>query len=277
MRQPYAFPLSLQTVLPADYRHNDTFRQQMETLQHRGFSGVELNIADPFAVNLPDLQDFLGRFNLRMTQFASGLSAKMLNLSLSNASEVVRRESVAFCRECLSWLAGDGAGMIVGFLKGPAASDVDTARAQFARSLEEIGPLAGQLDVPVLIEATNRYESAVANGLADTAALVTSAGGETLRILPDTFHMNIEEADSETALEKYRYLFDSLHISDNNRFFPGHGAIDFHRLFRLLRKMGYTGGLAIEGNLKAELDQDLACTMEYLTPLLLNNTPGPRD
>lgn len=268
MKQPYVFPLSLQTVLPEDYRQDDSFRQQLEMLQRHGFSGVELNIADPFVVNLADLQNFLGRFNLRMTQFASGLSAKMLNLSLSNASEAVRRESAAFCRECLSWLAGDGAGMIVGFLKGPAASDVNTARAQFVRSLEEIGRLAGQLDVPVLIEATNRYESAVANRLADAAELVTSAGGETLRILPDTFHMNIEEADSETTLKKYRYLFDSLHISDNNRFFPGHGAIDFNHLIRRLRKMGYAGGLAIEGNLKAGLSRDLAHTMEYLKPLL---------
>lgn len=277
MKQRYLFPLSLQTVLPADYRQNDNFRHQLETLRRHDFSGVELNIADPLAVDLQELQDFLGDFDLRMTHFASGLSAKKMNLSLSSAAETVRRESVAFCRECLSWLAGHGAGMIVGFLKGPAVSDADTARAQFEHSLDEIGRLAGQLAVPVLIEATNRYESAVANSLSDTAAFVKTAGGAFLRILPDTFHMNIEETDSETSLENFQHLFDSLHISDNNRYFPGHGAIDFGGLIRLLRKLCYTGGLAIEGNLKAELAQDLEYTMTYLKPFLSGNALGPGE
>lgn len=268
MRQPYSFPLALQTVLPENFQHNQVFCDQLQTLKRHGFSAVELNIADPTSVDLPELVEFLNCFDLKMTYFASGLSAKTLNLSLSTTNKNVHRNSVDFCRSTIEWLAGSGIGMIIGFLKGTADADVRQAKDQFLRSLEELAPEAERLNVPLLIECTNRYESAVANSLEDAAELLTYVSGKTIRILPDTFHMNIEESDMDSALEKYIHLYDSIHISDNNRFFPGHGAIDFSRLVQTLRRLGFNGGLAIEGNLKSELAKDLAHTMAYLIPLL---------
>jgi sugar phosphate isomerase/epimerase len=113
--------------------------------------------------------------------------------------------------------------------------------------------------VPLLIEATNHDESAVANN-------------PFVRILPDTFHMNIEERDQFESLAKYAALYDSLHISDNNRYFPGFGAVRFAGLFKFLLDNGYSGGLAIEGNVRQDLLSDIRGTMEYLTPLL--QSPG---
>jgi hypothetical protein len=46
-------------------------------------------------------------------------------------------------------------------------------------------------------------------------------------------------------------------------------------LIRLLRKLEYAGGLAIEGNLKTGFVQDLEHSMRYLKPLLLYNVPEP--
>ena len=71
---PFAFPLAIQTVLPDEYRGRD-FRNRLSLLQKLGFSGVELNIVRPEAVDPADLKALLAEYGLRLTMFASGATA----------------------------------------------------------------------------------------------------------------------------------------------------------------------------------------------------------
>jgi D-psicose/D-tagatose/L-ribulose 3-epimerase len=267
----FSFPLAVQLLLPENYRRQDETRRQFALIKDLGFSGVELNFHDPGRVDPSGLAEFLGGFGLRCTMFATGFTAKSEQLSLSAADGHNRRRSVERALEFIDFAAGLEAGVIVGFLKGGPAPDPASraaARECFADSLDRLAPRAAERRVPLLIEATNRYESAVANSLADTAALVEPYASGGMRILPDTFHMNIEEADPFDALERFAHLYDSLHISDNNRFFPGLGAVDFPRYLDFLKSCGYRGGLAIEGNLRQDLESDLKASLAYLAPAL---------
>ena len=265
----YLYPLSIQLTLPQKYRDDGQFAEVLSTLRSLEFSGVELNVVRPERIDPDDLKDYLNRFGLPMTMFATGATAKALELSLSSPDEPVRRRSVDRCLEFVDFARLFGAGVIVGFLKGGAGSDLEKRRESFRSSLLEIARRAREKQVPLLIEATNRYESAVANSLDDTHELVSAASDNPfVRILPDTFHMNIEERDQFASLKKYAALYDSIHISDNNRYFPGFGAIRFAEIFKFLVESGYSGGLAIEGNVKQDLLSDIRGTVEYLAPLL---------
>lgn len=266
--QKYCFPLGIQTVLPEDYRNNDEFHKNMQTLQEFGFSGVELNMAHPDKIDLADVQKFLQQFELEMTMFASGLTAKTHNLSLSSADPEIRECSVAKCREIIDFVAGSGAGIIIGFLKGGAVEDKQQAKACFSESLQQLHPYIAEKRAPVLVEATNRYESAVSNSIEDAVELIKDFDNPYLRILPDTFHMNIEEADGFGSLAKYADYYDSLHISDNNRYFPGFGAIKFEEVIQFLKEHNYQGKLAIEGNINLSFVEDVKTSMKYLMPLL---------
>lgn len=264
----YHFPLAIQTVLPENYRDDAQFQQQMRTLQELGFSGVELNMAHPNRFNRDDVISFLQDFDLKLTMFASGLTAKTYGLSLSSAKPAIRRSAIDKCREIIDFVAGSGAGIIFGFFKGGPVPDVQEARARFRDSISQLAPQAQEKQVNLLVEATNRYESSVANSLEDTAELIRDLQNPSLRILPDTFHMNIEEADQCAALTKYADYYDSVHISDNNRYFPGFGAIKFQEVINFLKTQGYAGGLAIEGNIKNNFIDDVKRSMEYLRPFL---------
>ncbi len=261
------FPLSIQTALPEDFRENESFHAELRTLQNLGFLGVELNIADPGQADPADIQQFLNGFDLRFTMFASGLTAKRRGLSLSSDDDYVRQISVQQCNEMIDFTSNAGAGIIIGFLKGPPADDAAGASMRFAESLEQIIPLAEKKQVRVLIEATNRYESSVANNLAGTVELIDKLGSPMLRVLPDTFHMNIEEADSKGALEASAGYYDSVHISENNRLFPGFGAVQFDGIIATLKKIGFRGGLAIEGNIYTNFINDVRTSADFLTPL----------
>jgi D-psicose/D-tagatose/L-ribulose 3-epimerase len=265
-RRSFCYPLAIQFALPSRYRDDRALRETLDGLREAGYSGVELNIADPFSLDWTDLFAFLKEHGLAMYRFASGLTAKTRSLSLSAADEETRLRSIAAGRQMLRALAGTRIGIIVGFLKGPVSTDREGSRRRFAQSIADLAPDAAAHGVPLVVEATNRYESSVANSLDDAVALLpaSQARGRWVQILPDTFHMNIEERDTPGALVQHAALFSSLHLSDNNRLFPGRGAISFGPIIGTLRRIGWKGFLAIEGNTVEGLLADARAAVEAL-------------
>jgi sugar phosphate isomerase/epimerase len=134
--------------------------------------------------------------------------------------------------------------------------------------MHQVAAYARIKQVHVLIEATNRYESSVVNTLEEAGKIVDLLNNPYLHLLPDTFHMNIEEADAHAALSAHQDKFISVHISDNNRYYPGLGALDFNRVFQTLETIGFSGPVAIEGNLRGSFSADLRDSMAYLTTVI---------
>jgi sugar phosphate isomerase/epimerase len=264
----YRYPLGVQLTLPAKYSENREFLGILELLQRHGVSELELNMKEPGSVDPEMLKTFLSGFGLTMICFASGLTAKTERLSLSQPDDEERRRAVRRTLELLEYSACFPAGLIIGFLKGPADHDRSIAARQLAVSLKEIAHKAEMQSVAVLLEATNRYESATANTLAEATALVAPFQSEWMQILPDTFHMNIEERDMFGALREHASNYRSVHFSDNNRLLPGLGAIDFGKVISHLDYIGYQGRLALEGNVREDLVADLDASLTYLGKLL---------
>lgn len=264
----YRYYLAIQTLLPADYRKDPEFAADLGALEKLGFDGVELNIRDPESIDPEDLKSFLGGFGLGLSMFATGGTAKALNLSLAAADEAARREAVRRTEGFLEFASRFGAGIIAGFLKGPLAHNTEEHRLQLRKSIAELAPTAARLKTPFQIEAINRFESPLGRSLDEAWDLVGEAANEYTWILPDTWHMNIEESNMEAAMVRYRGRYGSFHLSDNNRFFPGFGAIDFKRVVGVLDACGYAGKLAIEGNVRGSFREDVEISMRFLDPIL---------
>lgn len=271
----YRYFLAIQTRLPEDYTGDAEFRRNLETLARLGFDGVELNIRDPETVAPDRLKAYLAEFGLVLSMFASGLTARTFQLSLATEDGARRKDAIRRTVRFLEFAREFGAGMIAGLLKGAPQEAGPSARERLAASVLELTPVADRLKTPLLIEAVNRYESPVGHSLADTWDIARRSGSPFVQILPDTFHMNIEEANMEQALRAHRACFTSLHLSDNTRHFPGFGAIDFARVIALLDGLGYQGKLAIEGNVRTSFAADVEMAMHYLGPLLARKESPP--
>jgi sugar phosphate isomerase/epimerase len=264
----YRYFLAIQTLLPQDYRNDAAFIENLKTLQKLKFDGIELNIKDPAAVNPDDLKQFLGGFGLVLSVFATGLTAKTANLSLAAADEERRKESVRRAKEFLAFAAEFGAGAVAGFLKGkPGETSADNLKS-LKTSVAEIAPDALRLKTPFIVEAINRFESPLGNSLEETWDIIKDVKNPYIHILPDTWHMNIEESNMEAAMIRHRDHFIGFHLSDNNRFLPGFGALDFKKIIGILDALAYTGKVALEANLKDSFTSDVTKSMDYLAPLL---------
>ena len=268
----YRYFLAIQTRLPDNYLTDAEFRGNLEMLRRLGFDGVELNIADPDTVDPHRLKAYLAEFGLVLSMFASGLTAKTFNLSLATSEEARRKEAIGRTARFLEFAHECGAGVIAGYLKGAPQDNGPGARERLAAAVLELAPIADRLRTPLLIEAVNRYESPVGHSLADPWDIARRAGSPFVQILPDTFHMNIEEANLKQAIGAHRACFSSFHLSDNTRHFPGFGALDFGAVIGMLDAVGYQGKLAIEGNVRTSFIEDVEVAMRCLGPHLAPKT-----
>lgn len=264
----YKYYLAIQTLLPENYKDDKEFIKNMKTLQELKFDGVELNIKEPEKIKPDELKSFLQDFNLSLSVFATGMTAKSANLSLAATDENRRKESVKRTKGFLEFALNFNAAVVAGFLKGTITEKSPENLEQIKKSVAEIAPEALRLKTTFFIEAINRFESPLGNSLAEVADIIGKSKNPYIKILPDTWHMNIEETGIESALFAYKDDFVSLHLSENNRFFPGFGAIDFKKIIIALDAMKYQGKVAIEGNIKKSFVDDIKYSMEYLTPFL---------
>ena len=58
--------------------------------------------------------------------------------------------------------------------------------------------------------------------------------------------------------------YPHLHISDDNRAYPGLGSLDFTAIYRKLMECGYKGTVAVEGNIQHGLLEDTQICAAYL-------------
>ena len=79
-----------------------------------------------------------------------------------------------------------------------------------------------------------------------------------LEVHLDTYHMNIEEADLESALIDSGAMLGYFHIGESGRGYLGAGNIDFDRVFRGLIKAGYEGPITFESFSSAVVNRQLS-------------------
>ena len=108
-----------------------------------------------------------------------------------------------------------------------------------ARRSEHLGVVAG-------FEALNRYETNLGHSLEECCRLVERIGAPALKVVGDTFHMNLEEASLPGAIERAGAQLAHLHLPDSHRLAPGGGHIDFPPIFDALRRIGYAGWVSFE-------------------------------
>jgi len=167
---------------------------------------------------------------------------------LTNPDEAQREEAIRVLSGLVE-LASEFGGMVnLGRCRGFIAPDQTEREATelFFKSLDALLPKAKDLGVTVIIEPVNRYEINFINNVEECAALIKEVPHDNIGIMPDVFHMNIEDANIGRALAENAARVKYVHLADSNRLAPGWGHLDFNEVFAGLQKGGYNGWVSIE-------------------------------
>ena len=198
---------------------------------------------------------------------------------LGDFDPAARRRAIDGLRRQLDGIAAlDGRGVIT-----PAAWGMFTRRLPpfdepprtpeqdreiLTAGLAELGAHAAAAGVAVLLEPLNRYEDHMVNTVAAAAELAETSGSDAVRVLADTYHMNIEEDDPCAALRSVRGRLGAVHLSDSNRHQPGTGHVPFAAIVATLRDIGFDGVLSVECRLRGEPAEAVRECGAYLRRLL---------
>lgn len=142
----------------------------------------------------------------------------------------------------------------------------DVLRERALGELALLGDFLRGMKAAVLLEARNRYETPIVRTLEEGAELLTQLNSPNLKLLADTFHLNIEQAQPAADLKRFAPRIGYVHLADNHRLLPGMGCLNFAELFSALSTGKYSGYLSLEvwDDAKVELEPQLPEAVRFL-------------
>jgi D-psicose/D-tagatose/L-ribulose 3-epimerase len=115
-----------------------------------------------------------------------------------------------------------------------------------AKNLKEICAVAEDNGCRIAMEPLNRFETDFLNTVEQALEMIAEVDSPALRLLLDTFHMNIEEKDIPAAIRRAGRHVAHIHACGSDRGTPGNDHLDWRGIAAALRDIRYTGDVVIE-------------------------------
>lgn len=144
-----------------------------------------------------------------------------------------------------------GVGIVVfgsgGSRRVPEGYDRQEAIEQFTSLAGKLAKLAASYGVVICLENLNSGETNLFNTVEEAYGLAKRVNHPNFKLLVDIYHMLKENESPERIIEAGREFVYHVDIAEKeNRTAPGVAGDDFRPYLRALRKIGYTGKIALE-------------------------------
>jgi D-psicose/D-tagatose/L-ribulose 3-epimerase len=172
------------------------------------------------------------------------------NVDLAHPDGEIRAAAIAYYLNLIQFAAGFDNRPLVschGFVgRVRAISSQSQEYTLFVEAVQTLAKEAARLQVKLVIEVLNRYESHLVNTASQAVTFVSDVGADNVGILLDAYHMNIEEPDPAAAIRTAGSRLWLYHAADSNRQAVGHGHTDFIAQMAALADVGYRGPVIME-------------------------------
>lgn len=216
-----------------------------------GFDVLEVGAAG--IVNMSDEDLYSLRFeaekyNITLT---AGIGLP-IEYDVSSRDENIRQNGIYFMKKILDALHKAGIHKIGGTIYSYWPVDYTKpinkpeARKQSIKSMRELADYAAQYDITLLIETLNRFEQFLVNDAKEAVELVKDIGKDNVKVMLDSFHMNIEEDFIGDAIRYTGEYLGHFHIGECNRKVPGKGHMPWSEMGQALRDINYDGYIVME-------------------------------
>ena len=230
----------------------------LEKLSAVGFDQLEM-YGEPDEMDLKYIKDIILSFNFKIIGITgmwgkispSGWKRRLLSndISFRKYSENYLIKCIEMCR----YLEGNKINVCL--FSDPINSldlthkfiSEDKKKKLISKSFPMINSLlkrANDCRINLLLEPLNRYSTPFCSNLEDSLFVIENC--DNLRIMLDTFHMNIEEDSFKNTILQSKNILNHLHFADNNRKMPGFGHIDFDNIISTLKHINYSDTISYE-------------------------------
>jgi len=236
-------------VLPDPASSGDwsEFEGDLDSMKRAGYDAVELQIADPAAFDEERVRRTLDRVGYALCAFQTGSTYATRGNCLSSPDEAVRRRTTALLKSFVDLAARWRSVIVFGSLQGRLRDEPDAALAKrrIRAAIEEVGRYASERGAVLAFEPVCHEEVGFHNTIAEVAELVRGLKLPGVRMMIDTFHMNIEEKDLLGCFAGIGDLLAHVHLSETNRDVLGSGHWPTAGFCQALADLGYQGHVSV--------------------------------
>jgi sugar phosphate isomerase/epimerase len=221
--------------------YRDQLEKIMEKVSRLGYDGVELALRDSSEIDVGRVREALDKYGLEIPVISSGRVFAEGKVWFTHPDKLVRREAVETMKGLVRLAVQLGSKVNVGRVRGfiGDGESREIAEARFIECMRECADLASELNVEMLIEPVNRYETNYINSVSDALTVLDNLAHPNVTVMPDVFHMNIEDASITAILKQAGARVGYVHFADSNRYAPGQGHLDFTEIVSTLNEIGY--------------------------------------
>lgn len=216
-----------------------------------GFDILEINAHHVYEMSQDELRKLNALAQERGITFTTN-SGPAEQYDLASPDPAVRKQGIQYFNTILEKMQLIQAKVLVGAIYShwPCNFKETDKQAAWERSiscLQEIGRTAEGLGMEIALEVLNRNETYILTTADEAVEYCQRVGSPSVKILLDTYHMNIEEDDLQAAIQQAGGLLGHVHVGECNRKLPGmNNSIDWAGLGQALRAVGYEGAVVME-------------------------------
>ncbi len=249
----------------------------MEKLYNIGFREIEM-FGEPDRIDINYFKNLFQSFNFKVI----GITGMWGKISPDGWKRKLLSNDIAFVKyaeryihKCLEMCNQLGGGKINICLFSDQINSFDVThrnlfddikQSQLKKSfpiLKRLIKLSNDYNIDLLLEPLNRYSTPFCTTVDDALMVIKNCEG--LRLMLDTFHMNIEEDSFEKSIWNSKEFLSHLHFADNNRKMPGYGHIDFKSILKSLSSISYSKSISFEPTIsKLNYVDELISSLQYL-------------
>ncbi|MBI9106684.1 MAG: sugar phosphate isomerase/epimerase [Spirochaetales bacterium] len=223
----------------------DPYLDYIDLAAELGFTSVEIPLMDPASLPIGEIKERIERTGLGV-YCGTGLGPAT---DISSDDAGIRAAGLEHLKKCLTAAAHLGSPSLQGVIHsawGKRSRTTGAERKNSALVLREVADYASEQGLRIALECINRYESSFLNTAAQGMEMLEMINRPNAGLHLDTYHMNIEEQSFEEVFRLTRGKLFHLHMSENNRGYPGSGLLDWASIIDQARQNGYTGPWVIE-------------------------------
>ncbi len=227
------------------------YKYYIEKAARLGFDILEIAAHQILTYSDQQIAEILAAAKANKIILTAGIGPTV-DKNLSSADPAVRERGRKFFTETLKQIARLEVKAIGGALHTYWPADYSKPIDKLgdwqrgADGIRDVSKVAEDLGITLNIEVLNRFESFVLNTAAEGVAFVKQVGRPNVKVMLDTFHMNIEEDSIGGAIRTAGPLLGHLHTGECNRRVPGQGRMPWREIGEALRDIGYDGSVVME-------------------------------
>ncbi|BFK75806.1 5-keto-L-gluconate epimerase [Acidaminococcus intestini] len=225
-----------------------SYRQCAEIAASLGFDGIELQVQNPAEYDGKALKKMLDDYGLKASAVTTGLAYTYEGLSMTHPDNNIRQSTIERLKKQLDLARELESQILIGFLRGRKQSNQTDEEYEeiLTDSVSRVLSYAEAIETPMVMEQINHIDGDVFCSTERTMAFLEKFNSEWLVYNGDTYHMEMEDQDIKSAIQRSMSKLVLFHVSDVGRSFPDNKHFDFLTAAETLKACHYNKWVSIE-------------------------------